>query len=186
MHLQPPLSASRIWMERFSPIYVDRDRFPVRRLDAERSYGYVYPESTDLRRVAYFFDYEFEDSLPEPTYGPIVRLAHEWQRAWESPARPRLTFRASPGLTRVEDHRRSGEATTYTLTGPLAAIYTICSNSPRSAAALEQSVNGAWTAGKIRAALDGLCHVGLVMCDGERYLSLALPDDKPGDEPVTE
>jgi ribosomal peptide maturation radical SAM protein 1 len=41
VHLPPPSGAGRIWMERFSPLYAERDAFGVRSRTPERSYRYI-------------------------------------------------------------------------------------------------------------------------------------------------
>src|SRR5262245_44855702 len=48
MHLQPPGGLSRIIIDRFSPHYHDRKRFPVRRLEPEAGLRYIYPAGFDL------------------------------------------------------------------------------------------------------------------------------------------
>src|SRR6266567_3057463 len=58
VHLQPPGNSGRIWLERFSPLYTEPERFGLVRREPARSYRYVYPEQVDLDRIAYFFDYE--------------------------------------------------------------------------------------------------------------------------------
>ena len=37
-HLPPPEASARIWLERFSPIFTERDTFRLRRRAPERSY----------------------------------------------------------------------------------------------------------------------------------------------------
>ena len=177
VHLQPPLSSSRIWMERFSPIYFDREHFPVRRLKAERSYSYVYPESIDLDQIAYFFDYEFESALPEEAYQGVSIASRLWRQAWQRAEPPRFTFRFSPGLIRVHDGRAC-PATGYTLTGPLATIYAMCSEAPRAIGSIAEQVASSWSTPRVESALNELSASGLMMRDGDRYLSLALPDDQ--------
>src|SRR5690606_12633861 len=46
-HLPPPGGGGRIWMERFSPIFEDRDGFPAGRVEADLSYRYVYPAGVE-------------------------------------------------------------------------------------------------------------------------------------------
>lgn len=177
IHLQPPLSTSRIWMERFSPVYFDRDRFPVRTLEPERSYSYVYPEYVDLKKIAYFFDYEFRDTLPDSIYSGVETGVREWRQAWTGAERPRLTFRSSPGFLRVEDRRYGQSAAVYSFTGPIAALYAQASDGPQSAAMLAGHAGATWPEPKVEDALNQLCTEGLMMRDGNQYLSLAIPDD---------
>lgn len=174
-HLQPPLSASRIWMERFSPMFSDREHFPARQIAPEASYFYVYPAYMKHERLAYFFDYQLSDALSDRVYAPIISHVRAWQSAWERHGRPSLTFRHSPELLQIEDRRVCGEETTYTLTGPLASIYAASSDRPQRAGALKETLDIDWPLDKIEKTLDELCKGGLMMRDGEEFLSLALP-----------
>ena len=175
VHLQPPLSASRIWMERFSPIFFDRESFPVRRLAPEASYAYVYPAGMRHERLAYFFDYEFEGQLPDRVYEPLTRAVRAWQDAWNRLSRPSLTFRYSRDFLQVQDKRDCMQEATYTMTGTLASLYAACSDGPRSVGSLGKCQGVDWPERKIKDALDELSAQGLVFRDGDLYLSLAVP-----------
>ena len=173
-HLQPPAATARIWLERFSPLFVDREAFPAE-IRPEASYGYVYPESVDLARAAYFFDFEFENTLPLDAYKSVREEVAAWREAWKRSPRPTLRYRASPGLVEVVDARPPGKALTYHFDGPLAGLYAACAERPRRATALRKELGLEESAEEIEAALDLFCDRGLVMRDGERFLSLALP-----------
>ncbi|MCK7499433.1 MAG: hypothetical protein MZW92_60270 [Comamonadaceae bacterium] len=88
----------RIWIERFSPVYFDRASFPARTIRPEASYADVYPPELDLAKVAYFFDGELDDTLPDPAHAATVEWAAEWKRIWNSgrphPALPAHAERA--------------------------------------------------------------------------------------------
>lgn len=174
-HLQPPVGAGRIWMERFSPIFVDRDSFPVRYMRPEASYTYVYPESIELKKVAYFFDYELEDTLPDSVYENTHQEIRAWQADWMADVRPTLTFWSAPGFLQIEDLRVPESPGTYTFRGPLAALYAACSDRPLPAAKLRQQLELPWQEDEIEAALDEYCVRGLMMREGKAFLSLALP-----------
>lgn len=175
VHLQPPLSAARIWMERFSPIFFDRESFPVRRLAPEASYAHVYPARMEHERLAYFFDYEFVDQLPGRAYEPLACGVRAWQAAWERQVRPSMTFRHSPGFLQIQDRRDCSRVANYTLTGTLASLYAACSDGPRTAGALSKHPDVDWPQSKIGTALDELCAQGLTFRDGGLFLSLAVP-----------
>jgi len=83
-YLEPPLGGGRIWMERFSPYFTEPERWGVRWIRPERSYAYAYPkQSVDLTKVAYFFDYEFEDTLPDEAHHATSELIAQWQQSWQ-------------------------------------------------------------------------------------------------------
>ena len=151
VHLQPPASAGRIWLERFSPLFTPADRFPLRYRSPERSYRYVYPAGVDLDRVAYFFDYELADALPDAAYEALGKASREWRDAWESGHRPRLDYRWTPGLLQIRDTRRPDQGVTHTLEGLGADLYVACSDRPRTAAGLVRELGRGADAGDVRA-----------------------------------
>lgn len=175
LHLQPPGGWGPIWMERFSPIFTDRKSFPARYVRPEASYGYVYPKHANLDDLAYFFDYEFEQALPPEAYEGMKKQAAEWLRLWKKGPRPRLTFWYSPELLQIEDARDPESPGSYNFPQPLASLYVTCSDQPRTAAALQKRLQLDAPLEEIEEALDEFCARGLMMRDGDHFLSLALP-----------
>jgi ribosomal peptide maturation radical SAM protein 1 len=176
-HLQPAGSCFPIWMEHFSPVFVDRHAFPVRYIRPHFSYAYVYPRHVDLERVAYFYDYQFVDSLPEGAYEETRRQLRLWQEAWKDPVlTPMLTYWYAPGLLHIEDRRDAKTASTqYTFQGVLPELYKGCSDAPLTAGELQTHLRLDLDEEEIRLALEEFCTQGLMMREGECYLSLALP-----------
>ena len=174
-HLQPPHGASRIWLERFSPLYFDRERFPIERLEPESSLAYVYPRDISHRRLAYFFDHRFPDELPETTFAPIQAGVREWEVAWGGTPQPWLVYRWSPGLLHIEDGRRPSEPQLYEFRSPLAEIYRAISDRPLSAGNLRETLDLPWSIEEVSEALDLFAARGLVMRDEELFLALAIP-----------
>ena len=166
-HLQPPESADRIWLERFSPLFTD-DRVTGRR--PERSYSYVYPPSIDLEKVAYFFAYEVTGALPDEAYDGLRRAVAGWRTR---NAQSSLTFRAAPRYVQIYDARRPGGECTHTFDGPAADVYAACSDRPISVPAVREKAGLPEAA--VREALTEFDRLGLVMLDGGSALALALP-----------
>lgn len=126
VHLQPPASADRVWLERFSPLFTDPS---VRWRTPEASYRHVYPAAVDLERVAYFFDYVLAN-VPDPaTYDALRRAVAGWVRAWTDRP-PVLIYRAAPGFLQIYDGRPEWQGT-HTFHDTLAAIREV-SNFPCS------------------------------------------------------
>lgn len=69
----------------------------------------------------------------------------------------------------------------YTYSGPLATAYEFCSDTIRSAAQVARHVNqvhpdaSPLTASDAKAILAELCDRGLMLSEGDKFLSLALP-----------
>lgn len=162
-------------MERFSPMFSDRASFPVRYMRPRASYEYVYPARVDLERVAYTFDYQFEEGLPDAEFLETRRLVEAWKAAWKASKKPSLTYRSAEGSLRIEDLREPSEPITLTLTNPLASVYAGLSDRPNTAAKVKEELELPEPADELEAALDELCAQGLMIREGHSFLSLALP-----------
>lgn len=174
-HLQPPDAASRIWMERFSPLFVDRVSFPARLMRPEASLRSVYPTEVDLEKAAYFFDFELDKTLPDDAYEAVAAAAEGWRQAWREPVRPSLRWWHAPGLLQVEDLRRPAEPGTHSFRDPLASLYLACSDKPVTASKVRTDLNLPYSVDEVTEALDQFCQHGLMMRDGDLFLALALP-----------
>jgi hypothetical protein len=158
-------------------MFSDRASFPVRYMRPRASYGYIYPERVDLERVAYTFDYEFEEGLPKSEFEETKRLVEAWKAAWKADTKPSLTYRsADQGSLQIEDLRDPSEPVAFTVTEPLASVYAALSDRPNTVAKVKEELNLPLPAGEeLEAALDEFCAHGLMMREGRSFLSLALP-----------
>lgn len=175
VHLQPPQGGARIWLERFSPLFVERERFRFASLAPEASHRHVWPAGTDLGRLAYFFDYALEDALPDDAFAETSAAIARWIGAWSLGPRPRLTLRRGGGFIEIEDARDPATPGTYTFDGMLADLYLACSDAPRSAEAVLPLVDPGGAVAEVRSCLDEFCALRLMAEDGGEYLSLAVP-----------
>lgn len=174
IHLDPPLSVGEISLERHSPLFTDRDSL-ARFVGPDPSCSYVYPGRMDLMQIASSFEFEFENALPETAYEPLRIAAQSWQRAWRNGPPPTLTFRASPEFVHLEDRRAPSSPLLYSLDGPLAGLYVAFSDRPNSATGVKARLDLPWSEREIEDALDKFCEQGLMMRDGNLFLSLAIP-----------
>ncbi|MET0409901.1 MAG: RiPP maturation radical SAM C-methyltransferase [Polyangiaceae bacterium] len=175
VHLAPPTGAGPLWMERFSPLFRERDNFPTTRLEPEASYRYVYPAGTNLDEIAYFFDYELEGALPQDDLAFLGQAAEHWRALWKSESKPRLTFFKSDDFLQVDDQREPGRTRTHTFEGPLARLYHAASDRPVTILSLSRSLELGCSDRAIAEALTEFCRRGLMMEDEGSYLALALP-----------
>jgi ribosomal peptide maturation radical SAM protein 1 len=176
VHLQPPDGTDRVWLERFSPLFADRKRFPVESLQPEASLAYVYPHTIARERIAYFFDHAFPNELPQTVFEPIIEKVAAWRAAWAVEIEPWLIYRTSSGLLQIEDGRNPAAPQLYQFESPLAEIYGAICDRPISASNIQQALNLPWSAEEIAEALDLFAAKGLVMRDDELYLALAIPE----------
>jgi ribosomal peptide maturation radical SAM protein 1 len=175
VHLRPPSGEGRVWLERFSPMFTEPHRFPTKYRRPEASYAYVYPDGVDLDRAAYFFDYEFEETLPDSAYEPLITAVEAWRRAWTGSPPPSLTYRSSPDFLQIFDARRRGHEGTYTYHGQLAQLYSAISHRPMTATAVRDGLELTWPVEAVNEAFSAWEADGLVFRDDDRVVALALP-----------
>jgi ribosomal peptide maturation radical SAM protein 1 len=94
-HLEPPTGCSQIRLDRFSPLFNKAETVGIRQVRPTLAYYYVFPLGRrDLAKLAYFFDFDYEDGRKPETY--IRRLQAEiikWRNARfhaDAACRPRL------------------------------------------------------------------------------------------------
>jgi ribosomal peptide maturation radical SAM protein 1 len=173
VHLTPPEGAGRVWLERFSPLFSQPGTYAIKDRRPEASYRYVYPAALDLERIAYFFEYEFTDALPDDAYSGVQDAVAAWSEAW-SPAPPRLVSWSAPGFVQIYDGRHPGRERTCSFDGVHALIYRAINDRARSAAAIGRSL-GIDATVEIEAVLAEFGALGLVFRDGPLALALAVP-----------
>ncbi len=163
-------------MERHSPIFTDPAAFPAKWRSPEASLSRVYPESVDLDRAAFFFDYELEGTLPNSAYDALSEAVGAWIARWEqAELRPSLVWWHTPGLLQIEDRRDADAPGTYTFEDPLASLYLACAERPVKADAVASALQLEHPVDEVRHALDEFVERGLMMRDGNLFLSLAIP-----------
>jgi ribosomal peptide maturation radical SAM protein 1 len=181
-HLEPPSSFSRIWLERFSPYYHDRESFPVSDVRPKASYRYVYPSHVDLEKLAYFFDYEMGATVPAGSHEATRSFVSQWRADWNSDKRHSLTYRRTSDVLLLDYNWGPERQSTYNISGALAIIYESCVETMHSVGhvvnCLRNSREGyELSPDEVREAMDELCHRRLMLSEDGKYLSLAIPSD---------
>jgi ribosomal peptide maturation radical SAM protein 1 len=178
LHLRPPSSANRIWLERFSPLFTEHDTFRFRYRMPERSYQYIYPGHVDLERIAYFFDYDLDRGLPDSAYVGVRRAADDWSSAWQADTLPMLKYWSAPHFIQIYDERKQGQGGTYTFEDTLADLYLACINKPTTAATVRRELGLRLPVEAVQEVFTEFQKRGLVFLDGQFALALALPSVK--------
>jgi ribosomal peptide maturation radical SAM protein 1 len=180
-HLQPPFVVSRIWIERFSPIFRSS---AVKGLRPTASYQYVYPSGVDLERAAYFFDGDVDDTVDDDTLEPLVEEVEKWQKRWQKDPKPTFTYCAKPDGVLIEDCRIEGKPRELLLTDLAAAVYLKSSSRPQSVRGLIDQLGEQHDRDYIIETLENLSRDGLMMRDDVHFLTLALPKEIGQDDPI--
>jgi ribosomal peptide maturation radical SAM protein 1 len=174
-HLPPPAAASRIWLERFSPLFTGHGTTKLSGRTPERSYRYIYPDGIDLDRIAYFFDYQADSDVSAETYARVRSAVASWTDSWQAEVPPALTYWAAPHFVQICDSRRQGRDGTYTFEDTLADLYLACTEKPTTAAAVQRKLDLRLSAGAVREIFEEFRQRGLMFLDGQFALALALP-----------
>ncbi len=178
-HLPPPAGGGPIWLERFSPYFTDSS-FPVRNVEPWAAYRFVYPEDRiDVRKIAYFFNYEMGDTVPRECLNGLQEAMEEWQNRWLGKRRPVLVYQRAPDWMQVIDRRNVDAPQVHAFHGLEAAAYELCSDTEhttsRVVAALREKHGKDFDPKAVERALDRFCELGLMVHDDGYYFSLALP-----------
>lgn len=181
-HLEPPKSINRIWLERFSPYYHDRERFPVLNVRPQASYRYVYPQHVNLEKVAYFFDYEMGDTVADSQHQATRSVVSQWQERWNSDHRHSLSYRRTSDGLLLDYNWGPEKSGTYSLSGALALIYEFCVETMRTPRQVVEHLQLSpekydFSEEEVRDAMDEYCHGRLMISEDDKYFSLAIPSN---------
>ena len=175
-HLPPPTGAFRISLQRFSPNFTQATAMGFDDVRPLESYSYIYPKYIDTRRIAYFFEYDAKDTLPETAYAPIRAEIARWQRQWRAKVKPRLTYKIKDGRLSILDARQPEAPKAHTFDGLAAQIYEFCGDTDRSVDNIREHVRDETVGDDIvKSLLNRFVARGLMCEEGGTFLSLALP-----------
>ncbi|MEU9418384.1 RiPP maturation radical SAM C-methyltransferase [Streptomyces sp. NPDC048272] len=172
-HLQPPGGDGRLWLERFSPMFMDRATFGVRNVAPLPSYKQVYPANVDLAEVAYFFDYDVAGCLPVETFDATLQVLSSWRTAWEKSDPPALICQFGPGFMKIDERRPGFAHRSYVVDGVHADLYRRCFTKPRSIRAVSREMGHSEES--VLEMVADLAGLGLILREDSKILALALP-----------
>lgn len=176
-HLQPPVSVGRIWLERFSPYFFDSNNWGISNIQPIPAYHHVFPAELDLDGLAYFYTAQFENITQEADHEQTASFVSDWQSSWYGESRDYMYYERIPNglIIRSRDAIRQRK---ITLTGNRARLYLACCQTMKKPAQLVkelEAVGAVYEHADVSAALRMLCDEGLMMEEGDLFLSLALP-----------
>ncbi len=181
-HFPPPIRASRISLERFSPNYTQAAQIGFENVRPIEPYSYIYPPEVDKRRIAYFFEYDAPGTLPDAAYAALRDEVKGWQNRWRATARPYLTYAVDGDHLTVFDGRQPGLLRSHAFEAPAARVYEFCSSTDRSTtnilAHLRQS-NAQVDNSGVERMLEQFLSLSLMYEEDGAFLSLAMPK-QPG------
>jgi ribosomal peptide maturation radical SAM protein 1 len=175
-HLNPPSTCTTVRLDRFSPFHSRAETFGFKKIRPARAYFFVFPLGRkELSRLAYFFDFDYDDSRNPNLYmEPLAREVERWFETRCNSERPsRLDAHFDGPKIRVTDTRDVARNPSYHLTGLRARLLALCDVS----ATMPQLLRRAELPGQepeVRSALESLVADGLVAHEDGHYLTLAV------------
>ncbi len=181
VHLQPPESTSKLWLERFSPYFKWPEKYGIRITGPGLAYSYVYDErKMDLWKIAYDFEYDIDWKVDPRLYEEFTLLVQQWKDRYDSPHRPFLFFSKSLSFLTVYDGR-GDNPTSERFDGSSAIILEFCNDQPKSFEQIRKELQNASTKESpdslqpLADELKSLLNKRLLYEEGGRYFTLALP-----------
>jgi hypothetical protein len=175
-HLPPPVSAARVRIDRFSPLYERGDSFGVRNIRPIDAYKHIYPELTpeDRLQLAYFFDADYtERHMFEEEREEICSLVEHWKKLY-----PRCylsVLRISENRSILVDTRIGTGPRTFML-DPLDYHILLRCNRIMGRASAEQAALNAIPNGNVSAALEYWIGQRCILQIGNNVLSIVEAD----------
>lgn len=177
-HLPPPHDCGRIWLDRYSPFFLDASS-PFHNRRPRAAYRHIYSgQNVDLKRIAYFWDYELEGAVPDERTALLRERVSRWQALWQGTTPPTMVARRGHDWLLIDDQREPGVRREHLLMGPEVDLYLACGETHGTPeqftarlAGRGAIVEASWAAER----LEVWREKGLALADGGRYLGLALP-----------
>jgi ribosomal peptide maturation radical SAM protein 1 len=93
IHLQPPDGPGRLRIDRFSPYFNTPQRYGIANLRPKAIYADVFPEGTNLNKLAYYFDGDYQCGAFEcpEILDDIAAKTLVWRKHWQSKPKPVLS-----------------------------------------------------------------------------------------------
>jgi ribosomal peptide maturation radical SAM protein 1 len=178
IHLPPPVACGPIRLDRFSPFFTNPEAFGMQQIRPTPAYYYCFPfNRRELKRLAYYFDFDYADGRQPLEYMRPVQVAtNQWWEARMLPTdqQPRLDaeWLASDELV-ISDTRPCAIESAYHFSGDYAHVYAAC-DSVQSVSSVVRALGHGTAKGSVKSMLEHFMQRKLMVEMEDHYLSLAV------------
>ena len=174
VHLAPPQATGRVRSDRFSPYFLDPDKYGIVNLRPSAAFGHVFPFAIEaLAELAYYYDYDYADGRHVEDYvGGILERIAQWQDVAHAAAL--RYFDRGDGVLLIQDTRPGATTFQHRLSGPQRMIYLYCDAGRTLAEILGHIAAAAWDEAAVGRFLHDCLQSRIMALLDDRYLSLAL------------
>ena len=175
-HLPPPIWATDIRLDRFSPNFNQADEFGFTAVKPYPAYSYIYPLPPEtVSNLAYFFSHEYEDGRDVASYvSPLIDQVKIWKETHE---RSVLYWIDKGSDAIIVDLRPGADKMLSVTAGVAKTLFASCGRA-RSITQLDREVNvdphHAVPAAEIEEHLEQFVERGLMIREDDLYLNLAM------------
>jgi ribosomal peptide maturation radical SAM protein 1 len=176
-HLQPPVYAGNFFLIRFSPYFEHAEKFGITNIIPASSYSYIYPFSPEaVANLAYYFyfDYRIQQDVEDYTE-TVLKECNSWQKSQD---RYDLFSIDKGHQIHIWDHRPIASNPLTILSGLQRTLYVACDSAQhisRLQKLLQDHTDWKCQEEDIEHLLDPILEQNLMIKEGHRYLSLAVP-----------
>jgi hypothetical protein len=180
VHLPPPELALGILLDRFSPNFIEPERFGFGEIAPFPSLRHVYPLPPDtVRNLAYHFSFRYQDDRDVAAYvDPLVKAIRAWKRHHAST--DLFSVKVEPYVI-IWDLRSGPCKRLVALEGTDRALFEACDTTREIhtlvdvAAKTAQGGDTTWDVEAVEKRLRPLLDQGILIRQGSRLLSVVLP-----------
>jgi len=168
-HLQPPGGFGPLRLDRFSPMFTQRESLGIVDVRPLDSYQFVYPTSVKVEDVAYFFEFRWRDQI-SVSHAPLRAALQTWQQAWTHRPHPALTARFGSRFAQIHDSRQGWPKRDYTISGTPALLLKATFERSMPITHLERELST--TVEDVEQSVQVLKDLGLLIQEGQSLLAL--------------
>jgi ribosomal peptide maturation radical SAM protein 1 len=176
-HLPPPTGGAMIRLDRFSPNYVEAQKFGFAEVQPFPAYQHIYSglSSDTIARLAYFFSFEYlHPQEPAQYVGPVSEEITRWRAAYDTCD---LFWVDKGDRLVVWDSRGDASQPLSIVDGLHKAVLLACdvARPPSKLAEMLALKFGSVSVEQVMEVLGSLQDLRLVITEGGRWLSLGIP-----------
>lgn len=181
IHLEPPECCVPIWLQRCSVYFQEPEAHGVRNIRPFPYYASLYPPGTvEPDRIATYFECDMDGTLRAEETRPLRDFVDAWRERWRQSPLPDLFYYKGVDRMQVIDTREPGAPQVRLLGRIQSLVLEACEERPQSRAAicrrLAPVLDATILEGMVDRSLECLVMWGIVLEEGGRYLTVALPD----------
>jgi ribosomal peptide maturation radical SAM protein 1 len=179
-HLRQPDGHTCFELDRFSPYFEYPDKYGIECIRPKEAYRYIYPfEKSILFKLSYYFDFDYRDDVKPPNYKKELSEAVAYWNECDAYNENLYSIASSRSALLIEDGRSNAIIPRILLEFEQKDIYEYC-DQIRNFSSIFSYIRKKYGNFPIRTRdvrdfLEEMVSLNLMVSEGNKYLSLAIP-----------